>query len=176
MNRARPAALVLAALVLAALASLVGCGTATRTGAPVAPATPAAAEQLRFTAKTVDGAEFSGQSLAGKPAVLWFWAPWCPICQGEAPGIADAAHTHPQVSFVGVAGLDQPPAMHEFVARYRLGSFPHLADVDGAVWKRFGVTQQPAYAFIHPDGTVQVEKRPLTEQELAARLTTLAGT
>ncbi len=25
--------------------------------------------------KTVDGKDFSGQSLAGKPAVLWFWAP-----------------------------------------------------------------------------------------------------
>jgi thiol-disulfide isomerase/thioredoxin len=37
------------------------------------------AQLLRFDAKTVDGKDFSGQSLAGKPAVLWFWAPWCPV-------------------------------------------------------------------------------------------------
>lgn len=29
-------------------------------------------EQLRFTATTLDGTEFSGERLAGKPAVLWF--------------------------------------------------------------------------------------------------------
>jgi hypothetical protein len=36
-------------------------------------------KQRSFTAKTVDGKEFSGESLTGKPAVLWFWAdelPW----------------------------------------------------------------------------------------------------
>jgi hypothetical protein len=31
-------------------------------------------DQLKFTAGTMDGGEFSGESLAGKPAVLWFWA------------------------------------------------------------------------------------------------------
>lgn len=72
-------ALVLPALVLLAVAA---CGS------PAAPTTTSAAstattasdpavavpEQLRFSAKTVDGADFSGESVAGKPAVLWFWA------------------------------------------------------------------------------------------------------
>jgi hypothetical protein len=34
---------------------------------------PPLVQALHLTAKTVDGADFSGQSLAGKPAVLWFW-------------------------------------------------------------------------------------------------------
>lgn len=133
------------------------------------------AEQLRFSAKTVDGADFSGESLAGKPAVLWFWAPWCPKCQREAPGIASTAKSATSVTFLGVAALDKEPAMREFVQRFGLGGFTHLADLDSAVWKRFGVTAQPAYAFIGRDGEVEVETSQLSEQELKDRVAALAG-
>jgi thiol-disulfide isomerase/thioredoxin len=158
---------------------LAGCGqSANRTAAqPAGPsATPAAdpSPLLQFTAKTIDGAEFSGQSLVGKPAVLWFWAPWCPICQGEAPGVGQVAHANPGVSFVGVAAQDQVPAMQNFVAKYQLGFFPHLADVNASVWRHFGVTAQPAYAFVSIDGSVDVVKNGLSEPDLARRVGTLA--
>jgi thiol-disulfide isomerase/thioredoxin len=125
--------------------------------------------------ETVDGKQFSGASLAGKPVVMWFWAPWCPICQGEAPGVAAAAHANPAVSFVGVAALDQLPAMQQFVSKYDLGFFPNIADVDGAVWQKFGVTAQPAYAFIAPDGSVDTVRGTLSESDLTARIRTLAA-
>ncbi|PAZ13053.1 hypothetical protein CLM62_26490 [Streptomyces sp. SA15] len=41
--------------------------------------------QSKFTTTTVDGKAFAGTSPAGKDAVLWFWAPWCAVCRGEAP-------------------------------------------------------------------------------------------
>lgn len=138
-------------------------------GSPTASAT----ELLQFTAKTVDGQDFSGQSLAGKPAVLWFWAPWCTTCQGEAAGVAKAAKANQAVTFVGVAALDQVAAMRNFVAKYGL-DFTNLADVDGSVWQHFGVTIQPAFAFIGKDGSVDVVKRTLSENDLAQRLATLA--
>lgn len=134
------------------------------------PQAPVVPEQLRFTAQTVDGKEFSGESLAGEPAVLWFWAPWCPKCQAEAPTIAEAARTASGIQFVGVAAQDQVPAMQDFVARFDLGSFPHLADTDAAVWKRFGVTYQPAYAFISSIGHVEMETDQLGKDELLARI------
>jgi len=168
-------------LVIAALLLVAGCGSATTTSQPtegtpgVTHTTAAGVEQLQFTAKTVDGQDFSGQSLLGKPAVLWFWAPWCPKCQREAPDVARVAHANPAVTFVGVAARDQRPAMKDFVSKYQLGSFQHLADVDGAVWQRFGVTQQPAFAFIGADGTVQVVKGALSEQALTERVTKLAS-
>jgi thiol-disulfide isomerase/thioredoxin len=144
--------------------------------APVSgPATPTPVpEQLRFTAKTVDGEDFSGESLAGKPAVLWFWAPWCPNCQAEAPAIADAARSAGDVAFVGVAAQDEVAAMRDFVQRYDLGSFPHIADTDAAVWQRFDVTYQPAYAFIGSDGTVETVTSRLEPEELAARVGALS--
>jgi len=141
---------------------------ATGTSAP-APA-PTVPEQLRFTASTVDGKEFSGESLAGKPALLWFWAPWCPKCQAEAPTIAEAARAAGAVTIVGVAAQDEVPAMKDFVDRFDLGSFPHIADTDAAVWQRFGVTYQPAYAFVSSDGTVEMETSQLDKDELLARI------
>ncbi|MFC4857070.1 redoxin family protein [Actinophytocola glycyrrhizae] len=184
-------------LVIGAGLVLAGCGddqpaaggstpTSTPATAPTTPGTPAddapvttppapvVAEELRFTAKTVDGKEFSGESLAGKPAVLWFWAPWCPNCQAEAPTIAAAARSAGDVEFVGVAAQDEVPAMREFVQRYDLGSFTHIADTDAAVWKRFGVTYQPAYAFVSSDGKVETETDQLDKDELLARLGALS--
>ncbi|MGH3992647.1 MAG: protein disulfide oxidoreductase, partial [Pseudonocardiaceae bacterium] len=137
--------------------------------------TATGAEQLRFTAMTIDHDTFSGQSLAGKPAVLWFWTPWCPTCQREAPGVAEVAHAYPGVTFVGVAAQGQVPAMREFVSEYGVGSFTHLADLDAEVWRRFGVTVQPAFAFVGTDGSVQVVKGTLPEQELTERVGALAG-
>ncbi len=135
----------------------------------------AAAEQLKFTAKTVDGKDINGADLAGKPVVLWFWAPWCPKCQREAPGMAAAVKEHgDKVTFLGVAALDQVPAMQQFVQKYGLQSFQHVADVDSAVWKRFGVTAQPAYAFVDASGQVEVVTSQLSEQDLKQRLSKLA--
>ncbi|CRK57882.1 PROBABLE CONSERVED LIPOPROTEIN DSBF [Alloactinosynnema sp. L-07] len=128
-------------------------------------------ERLRFTSKTLDGAAFSGESLAGKAAVLWFWAPWCPKCQREAPGVAATAKAHEgTMTFLGVAAQDEVPAMRGFVDKYGLGSFQHLADVDAAIWRHFDVTRQPAYAFVRPDGSVELVKGQLTTAELGDRV------
>ncbi|PRX49962.1 thiol-disulfide isomerase/thioredoxin [Prauserella shujinwangii] len=141
--------------------------------------TPPAAEvpeQLRFTATTLDGEPFSGSSLAGKAAVLWFWAPWCPNCRAEAPSLArTAGASKGEVTFVGVASQAGRAEMREFVRDYGVGGFRHLDDSGGALWQRFGVTYQPAYAFVSPDGTVEVVKQQLSADELADRVGGLAG-
>src|SRR6516225_12305011 len=112
------AAAALAVLFVAACTSPSGSKPSAAPGAATAtPHRTTVPAQLQFTAKTVDGQDFSGQSLLGKPAVLWFWAPWCPVCQGEAPMVGRMATAHPAVRFVGVAGLDRLPAMQQFVAK-----------------------------------------------------------
>lgn len=182
------------AAVVTAIALLSACGTGTghsgdagavrspgtetgqdsaATRAPTPEAVPV--EELRFTATTLEGERFSGESLAGRPVVLWFWAPWCPNCRAEAPSIARAAKAHEQVTFVGVASREEVGAMRDFVRDYGVDGFTHLDDGDGKLWQRFGITYQPAYAFISTDGTVTVEKQQLSESELADRLTRLAG-
>ncbi len=159
-------------LLVTVLALATACTTAPTapTGRPAAPA----GDQLGFTTRTLDGREFSGRQLAGKPAVLWFWSPWCTICQREAPTVARVARANPAVRFVGVAAQDRLPAMQTFANRYQLG-FTQLADIDASVWRRFGVTRQPAFAFVGPDGRTDVVRGTLTDHELADRVTALAG-
>lgn len=184
MNRGWLAGLAVVAAVAAGCSSQSGTSpssvspTATESptaaAAPSAPAEGAAAPaELDFAATTIDGQPFSGRSLAGKPVAMWFWAPWCPVCQREAPGVAQAASNHPEVTFVGVGALDQAPAMREFVDKYAVGEFTQLADTDAAVWAKFGITQQPAFAFITPAGEVDVVRGTLSETELRERLAAL---
>ncbi len=146
---------------------------AATTSAP-AGALPEVAAQLQFSATTINGEPFSGQSLAGKPAVLWFWTPWCPTCQREAPMVGQVSAAHPDVTFVGVAGLAETPAMKEFVDKYQVNTFTEIADTSGEVWTKFGVTKQPAYAFVGADGTVDIVRGPMSEPELTERVKALS--
>ena len=169
--------------MLVGLALLAGCvagcagpamSTAGSSSAPSTPASTPGAEELQFTSITLDGKAFSGASLAGHPAVLWFWAPWCPNCRAESGQVAAAAAAHQgSVTFVGVASLDALPAMQSFVTTYGMGGFTQLADLDGSIWRRFGVTQQPAYAFISANGSVEVVKTRVSAAELDSRLAQL---
>lgn len=76
-------------LVAVGALAVSGCGATSGDGA-AAPVgsdtsiTTTGAGSYEFTVATLDGATFDGRSLAGKPALLWFWAPWCPTCLGQA--------------------------------------------------------------------------------------------
>ncbi|PSL06150.1 thiol-disulfide isomerase/thioredoxin [Haloactinopolyspora alba] len=144
---------------------------------PPAETAPPVPDELDFTAPTVGGGTFEGASLAGQPAVLWFWAPWCPVCQGEAPTIADlAAEYEGEVTFVGVAGLSGDlAAMEGFIADGGVGGITHIDDRDGEVYTHFGVTQQYDIGFVSPEGTVDIVSGPLDEAEIADRVEELAA-
>jgi thiol-disulfide isomerase/thioredoxin len=116
---------------------------------------PVVTERLRFTATTVDGEQFDAASLAGKPIGLWFWAPWCPLCRAEAPTAKQLSRTYAgKVNIVGVSGLDNLDAMRGFVSDTGVDGIPHLADENGEVWKRFGITTQSTWVFLDADGKV----------------------
>lgn len=154
-----------------AIALTAGCapGAQTATPAPASPNAVAVPAQLDFVARTVGGQEFSGATLAGRPAVFWFWTPWCPTCQAEAPSVAKVARDNPDVTFVGVSAQDQIPAMQAFIDKYDLG-FTNIADVDGAVWQRFGVTAQPVLAFVGRDGSIDIVRGPIPATDLAVQV------
>lgn len=126
-------------------------------GATAGGKTPVVAKQLAFTAMDVaTGATVDGTSLAGKDTILWFWASWCPTCQGEAPAVADAAAQLPDgVTLIGIPGRSDVASSQGFIDDYGLGGFQHWYDEDGSIWSAFGVPAQPAFAFINDDGTVQ---------------------
>lgn len=178
----RPVALAVAALL--ALTALTGCMTPPATepeldpGAQVDEPTPDTEPEgtiapnwpLGFTATTLDGVDVDFNTFAGRPAVLWFWAPWCSICRGEAAAVAQtAADLEGEVTFLGIAGLGELDAMQAFVAETGTGGFEHFADADGSLWLRFEVPYQPAYAFVSTDGEVDVTIGALGSVELRER-------
>ncbi|MDT5334694.1 MAG: hypothetical protein QOD90_199 [Mycobacterium sp.] len=139
------------------------------------PPTARADDRLQFSGTTLSGGAFDGASLAGKPAVLWFWTPWCPFCNAEAPSVSAVAAANPGVKFVGVAARSDPGAMQNFVDKYHLG-FTNLNDADGSIWARFNVPWQPAYVFYRPDGSSTFVNNPtsaMPQQELADRVAAL---
>lgn len=120
-------------------------------GAPAQAAKVPAA--YNFSGTTVTGAAFNGSVLAGKPTVMWFWAPWCTICRAESPDLVALAKTFKnQINLVGVAGLGNLKDMQAFISDTKTGNFRHIADVDGQVWKYFGVVSQPTLVFISSKG------------------------
>lgn len=134
-------------------------------------------DRLQFTGTTLSGAPFSGSSLVGKPAVLWFWTPWCPFCNAEAPSVSEVAAANPQVTFVGIAARSDVAAMQAFVDKYKL-NFTNLNDADGAIWALYNVPWQPAYVFYRADGSSTFVNNPtsaMPRQELADRVAALSG-
>jgi thiol-disulfide isomerase/thioredoxin len=112
----------------------------------------------------------------GKPAVLWFWTPWCPFCNAEAPGVGQVAAANPKVTFVGVAARSDVAAMQGFVSKYNL-NFTNLNDADGSIWARYNVPWQPAYVFYRADGSSSFVNNPtaaMPAQELSDRVAGLS--
>ncbi len=169
----------LIAVLVTVLLTAAGCG-GTTTGAGVerpssnkGSTSSGAQADLDFTTTTLDGKTFEGMRLEGKPAVLWFWAPWCSTCRAQRGTVSRLADQYAgQVSIVAVGGLDDEAAIREQAEK--IPNVIHLVDDEGAVWKHFGVTAQSTYEVVSADGRV-VSTGFLDNEELTAAVAKLAG-
>lgn len=143
---------------------------------PPAVATTDALAPLAGT--TLDDKPFDPAKLRGKSVVLWFWAPWCTICRGEAPSVAKLVEElDAEVTFVGVPGLGPRDDMKDFVSDTQVDALTHLPDDNGTIWSSYGITGQPAWVFITPSGEVSSFSGALGYDKLkdAAESLTLDG-
>jgi thiol-disulfide isomerase/thioredoxin len=170
-------------VALSALLFLAGC-SATTQARPSTPITPAAVpapqpptipDTLRFAGKTLDGAKFDASTMAGKPAVLWFWAPWCATCASEAMSISDLQDEYAgRLNILGIAGMGDNKDMHEFVSDLEVGQVPHLDDEPGKLWKKFGITEQSTYVILDKAGTI-VTTGYLDDLQLTSKVKSLVA-
>jgi thiol-disulfide isomerase/thioredoxin len=154
-------------------------GAATQSGPPGAGRSGGAAAavpaSLSFTGRTLDGTPFDAATLAGRPTLLWFWAPWCATCAGQADQIIELREQYgDRLAILGVAGLGDNAAMREFVTDLDVDTVPNLDDQAGEVWRRFGITEQSTFVLIDRRGTV-VETRWLDRIDLPARVRSLVA-
>jgi thiol-disulfide isomerase/thioredoxin len=133
------------ALVIACLlAVLVGGNTEQAKGRP-APALPS---------RVLVGPRVSLATLHGRPAIIHFWASWCPPCVKEAPELAQlAGELHGRATLVGVDWSDSPGSAAAFVRQHHW-TFPVLIDSSGEVGNTYGLTGLPTTFVLDRQGRI----------------------
>ena len=144
------APLVLIAVVSFALVLTRGSGPPAGDAQTPGPAVP------ELSVPRLDGeGEFALSRLTSSetPTLLWFWAPWCPICGEEAPAIERlAAEAGSELSEVAIGGRDDAANGPEFVARHGLRTPTMLFDESMATWAAYRIVGQPGAVLLDRDG------------------------
>ena len=115
---------------------------------------PAAASVPRINVAHLDGsAEFALADLADapKPTLLWFWAPWCPICASEAPAVEELSRSG-ELRVIAIGGRDKIANGPAFVERYGVKTPTILFDEPMAVWNHYEIPGQPAAVLLDREG------------------------
>jgi thiol-disulfide isomerase/thioredoxin len=90
---------------------------------------------------------------AETPTLLWFWAPWCEVCNHEAPAIQRlAADARDELTVVAIGGRDDAANGPAFVARHRLRAPTVLFDEPMAAWNAYAIPAQPAAVLLDRSG------------------------
>lgn len=132
-----------------------------------------------FAGTTLEGDRVSSANLAGKPAIVNFWASYCiPSCVEEHPVLLDLAARHAgDLRMVGVLFNDTPDGARGFLARYGQVSWPNMLNADGRISIDYGVTGPPETFFVDARGIVVAHHvGPLTAAVVADGLRLLGIT
>lgn len=117
-----------------------------------------------FTFTRADGSKVTLEDIKGKPAVLNFWATWCPYCVQEFPYFTQAQKDFPEIQFLGVdtsekTDLSDQANREKNVQFARENGFdiPIVFDVGSAASKGAYTTQGlPSTFFIDAKGIVRL--------------------
>lgn len=110
-------------------------------------------------AMTLEQQHFSLQQFQGKPAVIHFWASWCPVCELEQGVIHSLAS---EVAVITVAMQSGSPAEVRDYLRQQAVAYPVVNDEHGSLAKQYGVKAVPASFIIDRGGKVRFATRGYT--------------
>jgi cytochrome oxidase Cu insertion factor (SCO1/SenC/PrrC family) len=152
--------------VIQALATIAG---------PLQPPNDAGGQAPPFTLTGTDGHQVGIGDLAGRPAVINFWASYCPPCRAEMPLLQKLVGQRSGVRLVLVDEGDSSQAARSFLDSVGLNQAA-LLDSDLSVGRAYGAIAFPTTVFVRADGTIAARHiGQLDEGVLAAQLTTLGN-
>lgn len=129
---------------------------------------PAPAIEGRF----LDDSPASLDSLRGRPAIVYFWASWCPICGAMEDKIESLAGDHAVITVAYQSGDAAEVARH--VTERRL-DWRVVPDPDGAIGATYGIRGVPAFFVLGPDGTIRSRSVGFTPEWLLRQRLWLAA-
>lgn len=110
-----------------------------------------------------------GYPLNGKPALLFFWAHWCPDCKAMAPALAEIRKAYPNVQVIGPTRLygyvqgdreagpaEEKTYIQDVQRKFysQVGSMP--APVNNQVFDRYGASTTPTIVVVDRRGIVSL--------------------
>ena len=110
-----------------------------------------------FSLPDTNGNIFSSAQLAGKPAVINFFATWCPPCKAEIPGFVEVYNKHRSKGFelVGISlDTDTRGNLPGFLMSNKIGYRILFGDL--ATARAYGgVSSLPTTFFVGKDGEIK---------------------
>lgn len=150
---AGPSLLGLAALALGLAGGEVLPDARAQTAGTPAPA---------FELVTLAGEAYSKNSLKGQPALLMFWAPWCPVCRKELPILGQFYKTEKpaKLRVIAVGFADERRNVEAYVKENPdTFVFPTAYDVDNDVSQAFTINATPTFVLLDQAGTIVLVHR-----------------
>lgn len=121
------------------------------------PAPPPSEKLPSFELELLSGeGTLSSEDLAGRPAVINFWASWCGPCLDEMPLFEATWQRYKDrgVIFLGVDVQDSPQKARGFVERLGI-TYPIVVDPDQSLFRKLGGgVGLPQTIFVRADGTI----------------------
>ncbi len=107
----------------------------------------------------IDGTPFALTELQGGPAVVYFWATWCPVCRVERGAVDALVSDYPVVTVAMQSGDAQ--AVSAYLADAGL-DWRVVLDEYGEIAQRWGVVGVPAMFIIDSGGEIAFVARGYT--------------
>jgi len=118
-----------------------------------------------FSLKDLSGKQQSLSALReSRPAILFFWATWCPHCVRQLTDLKQHADDfmRKDIQLILIDLGEDAETIRNFMKRKGV-LFDMLIDVTGDVASDYGVRGVPTYVFINKEGIVQAVKHVLPE-------------
>jgi cytochrome oxidase Cu insertion factor (SCO1/SenC/PrrC family) len=140
---------------------------------PQQPAPGGGGKAPSFELATTDGRRAGLADFAGQPAVINFWASYCPPCKAEMPLLQQLVGRQSGVQLVLINEGDSAQAARSFLSSVGIHQAA-LLDSDLGVGHAYGVSPLPMTVFVRADGTISGRQiGQLSESVLAAQLSNL---